>query len=115
MRLESKSLLEDIRLAAELLRAFTAGKSFDDYASDAMLRSAVERQFEIIGEALGRLSRTDPDIADQISECRRIINFRNVLIHGYDVVDDAVVWDILQKNLMPMYQEITNLLVENSD
>jgi len=55
MRLEAKKYLLDIQASAALVASFTAGRNFDAYASDAMLRSAVERQFEIIGEALRRL------------------------------------------------------------
>lgn len=60
-----------------------------------MLRSAVERQFEIIGEALTRLVTFDGTLAAQLSEHRRIIAFRNILIHGYANVDDRLVWDIV--------------------
>jgi uncharacterized protein with HEPN domain len=60
MRRRSLKYLYDVRQAAALLREFSAGKSFDQYAQDAMLRSAVERQFEIIGEALAQLSRIAP-------------------------------------------------------
>lgn len=59
MRLEAKKYLYDIQQAADLLQAFTAGKSFADYEADAMLRAAAERQFEIIGEALAQLARLD--------------------------------------------------------
>ena len=82
MRLEVKKYLYDIQQAAKLLTQFSQGKSFDDYTKDAMLRSAVERQFEIIGEALSQLSKTDSVCAKRISEYRRIIAFRNILIHG---------------------------------
>ena len=81
MRLESKKLLFDMQRAAQLIAQFTTGKTETDYHSDAMLRSAVERQFEIIGEALGKLHKLDPATAMRISEHRRIISFRNVLIH----------------------------------
>jgi uncharacterized protein with HEPN domain len=83
MRLEAKKYLYDIQQAADLLAAFTEGKSFADYQGDAMLRAAVERQFEIIGEALAELARLDESLAAGISEYRRIIAFRNILIHGY--------------------------------
>jgi hypothetical protein len=57
-----------------------------------MLRAAVERQFEIIGEAVGNLSKIDPQSAERIRGYRRLIAFRNVLIHGYAEVDDQLVW-----------------------
>lgn len=60
MRLEAKKLLEDIRQAAANIKAFVSGKSFDNYTADLMLRSAAERQFEIIGEAVHRLAKVDP-------------------------------------------------------
>ena len=75
-----------------------------------MLRSAVERQFEIIGEALAQLSRLDPTLASRISEFRRIIAFRNILIHGYAQVDDRIVWDIVETKLQVLRGEVGALL-----
>ncbi len=71
-----------------------------------MLRSAVEPQFEMIGEALNRLKRVNPNKVAQITDHQRVIHFRNVLAHGYDVISDAIVWDILQNKLPLLYQEI---------
>jgi uncharacterized protein with HEPN domain len=110
MRLETKTLLEDIRQAVVLILDFTRGKTFDNYENDALLRSGVERQFEIIGEALNRLNRVDPSTADQISQTRRIIGFRNILIHGYDIVENTVVWDIIEKNIPVLHKEVLYLL-----
>lgn len=110
MRLESKKHLEDVRLAAELICDFTRGKSLDIYKTDALLRSGVERQFEIIGEALNRLDRSDSDTASRISNKRRIIGFRNILSHGYDVVEHSVVWDIIIQNIPPLLEEVETLL-----
>ena len=62
-----------------------------DYLDNRMLRSAVERQFEIIGEALSQLAKIDPAVAARIPDLRRIVGFRNVLIHGYDRMDAASV------------------------
>lgn len=110
MQLESKTLLENIRQAVVLILEFTRGKTFDDYANDDLLRSGVERQFEIIGEALNRLNRVDSATADKISQARRIIGFRNILIHGYDIVENAVVWDIIENNVPDLQKEILSLL-----
>lgn len=82
MRLESKKYLYDIARAAASAMEFIVGKSFADYTADAMLRSAAERQLEIVGKALAQLARTDPATTSQVSENQRIIAFRNLLIHA---------------------------------
>jgi uncharacterized protein with HEPN domain len=110
MQLEVKKLLEDIRQACEEILAFTNGKTFQDYKQDRLLRSGVERQFEIIGEALNRLIKTDADLTDRVSHYKRIISFRNILIHGYDIVEDAVVWDVVVKDLPLLHSQVVKLL-----
>jgi len=112
MRLEAKKLLEDIRRASERILEFTEGKTLSDYTGDVLLRSGAERQFEIIGEALNRLAKAEPDVAHQIHHYRRVISFRNILIHGYDVVEDPVVWDVISKDLPALYERVRNLLSE---
>jgi uncharacterized protein with HEPN domain len=91
MELEVKKLIYDLDQAIDLINKFTAGKRFKDYQDDALLRSAVERQMEIIGEALNRLKKVDPIILVRISGYSRIIGFRNVLAHGYDSISDEIV------------------------
>jgi uncharacterized protein with HEPN domain len=91
MQLQARKLVYDVSQAAALIVRFVVGKQFDDYAGDPMLRSAVERQFEIIGEALNRLKETDPGLLARITDYQRIIAFRNVLAHGYDVISDEIV------------------------
>jgi len=110
MELEVRKYLYDIRQAARLIQEFTAGKTFRDYQHDALLRSAVERQFGIIGEALNQLGKIAPDVIALISEYRRIINFRNRLIHGYAHVSHEIVWGVLETHLSRLTQEVEDLL-----
>ena len=77
-----------------------------------MLRAAVERHFEIIGEALNRLGKVRPEIAARIPEIERAIALRNRLIHGYQNVSDAMLWRIIQENLPPLRGTVVDLLVE---
>lgn len=77
-----------------------------------MLRSAVERQFEIIGEALAQLARLDEAVAASITDYRRIIAFRNILVHGYAQIDDLLVWDIVETRLPLLHRQVTSLLSE---
>lgn len=112
MRHETKKYLEDVARAADLIGQFTAGKTFADYREDAMLRAAVERQFEIVGEALVQLSKRDASVAAQIGEHKRIIAFRNMLIHGYNNVDDMLVWGIVESKLAGLRRDVAALLRE---
>ena len=111
--LEVRKYLYDIRQACELLHEFTAGKTVADYASHTMLRAAVERQFEIIGEALNQMLKREPALAPRLSDHRRIIAFRNRLIHGYADIDDEVVWGVLTTSLPRLRREIVALLPDN--
>jgi uncharacterized protein with HEPN domain len=80
-----------------------------------MLRSAVERQFEIVGEALSQLNRLAPELIARLPDARNAIAFRNVLIHGYAKVDDSIVWEAAQLNLPRLLQAIRELLAELAD
>jgi uncharacterized protein with HEPN domain len=110
MRREIRKYLFDIVQACELLEQFTSGKAFTDYAADPMLRSAVERQFEIIGEALNQAIRLDPSLSGQITRTGRIIAFRNRLIHGYASVADDLVWGVIETSLPLLHREVAALL-----
>lgn len=110
MRLEVRKYLYDIQEAAELAAQFTSGKSLAEYQRDPMLRLAVERAFAIIGEALAQLARLDPAIAEQITDFRSIIAFRNILVHAYAQVDDRIVWDIVESKLAILVKEVSLLM-----
>ena len=112
MRLESRALLWDMHRAAGFISSFTRARSEQDFLSDAMLRSAVERQFEIIGEALNRLKQIDPATAERITDHRQIIGFRNILIHGYRSVNNAITWRIVEQHLPTLLKELDVLLAE---
>ncbi len=110
MRLEVKKYLEDIRQAVTDIKEFTAGKSFEGYAADALLKAGVERKFEIVGEALRHLERIEPSVLSRITNYRRIIAFRNILVHGYATVDDRVIWDVVEEDVPVLSREVEALL-----
>lgn len=104
--------LRDLVAACDLILERTAGRSLADYEADRFLQSGIERNFEITGEILMRLLRSSPDTASRITDIRDIIGFRNILAHGYDVVDHARVWQIIQDNLPILRAEAFTLLTE---
>lgn len=110
MIVATKKLLLDVREAGESILQIPAGKTLAEYSRSRVLRRAVEREFEIIGEALNRLAQIDPVTAASVSELRKIVDFRNRIIHGYDTIDDTVVWGVTEKSLPPGVKEITVLL-----
>lgn len=110
MQPEARKYLFDIRRAAGLVVGFCAGRTFEDYVGDDMLKSAVERQFGVIGEALSRLAKTEPAVAEQVADHRRIIAFRNLLVHGYATVDDRIVWGVVEASLPALVKSVDGLL-----
>ena len=99
-------MLDSCRFLSEL----TADESVERYLRDRAFRGAVERELQIIGEALLQLKLLDPATADQISEHERIIGFRHVLVHGYHELDPEVVWYIVKEKLPPLRSELEGLL-----
>jgi uncharacterized protein with HEPN domain len=110
MHPDSAKLLWDAQQAVSKIDRFTVGKSFDQYIADDLLRSGVERQFEIVGEALKHFSRLDPELSLSISDLPRIVAFRKVLIHGYATVDDQVVWGVVEANIASLSKDLAKLL-----
>jgi uncharacterized protein with HEPN domain len=110
MQPQSPKLLEDIRDAAAFIREVANGKSLADYDGDRVLRQAIERNFEIIGEAIKRLAKHDAETAARIDHYRQIISFRNVLIHGYDLVDHELVWSTIESQIPTLLRDVEALL-----
>ena len=92
------------------MKAFVAGRDFDEYVADDLLRSGVERKFEIMGEALNRIKRDDPELLERIRDYRDIISFRNILVHGYDAIDDRIVWGVIEGSLDNLLEDVGRLL-----
>jgi uncharacterized protein with HEPN domain len=115
MATDPEKYLWDAAAAADRIVRFTAGKSRGDYLADDLLRSAVERQFEIIGEALAAFRRASPERVGAIPELARIIAFRNVLAHEYGDVDDGLVWDAAEGKLPDLRATLGRLLSEPKD
>ena len=112
MRRDPNAYLWDARKAIDAIEAFTRGKTQEDFQQDLMLRSAVERQFEIVGEALNRLAKCDQSLATQIPDLGQIVAFRNILIHGYAIVDSNRVWRVVHESLPELRDAINRLLDE---
>lgn len=105
----AKHLL-DILAAANDVQQFVGMMTFDEYHANRLVKAAVERKFEIIGEAMGRIARSFPATASAIREHDKIIAFRNFVIHGYDVVSDPIVWDVIANKLPPLIDDVEKLL-----
>ena len=109
MQLEIKKYLYDISESIESIEKYLGDKrDFNIYLSDKMLRRAIEREFEIIGEAMSRIEKLDSSV--EISSKRQIISMRNRVIHGYDKIDNEIVWGTIVRHLPVLKIEIENLL-----
>jgi uncharacterized protein with HEPN domain len=106
-----KSLF-DIKSAIEEIDSFFVGRErrFEDYSNDILLKRAVERDLEIIGEAMNRIMKENPDI--EITNAYRIVGLRNQIIHGYDKVSDENIWGIVMIHLPKLKDEVGLLIIE---
>jgi uncharacterized protein with HEPN domain len=109
---DPRAFLWDVRESALAIQAFTSGMDSVSYASNEMAQAAVERKFEIIGEALNQLSKLDATLAARISDLPQIVAFRNQLIHGYATVNASTVWNVAQSALPPLLVTVQVLLNE---
>jgi uncharacterized protein with HEPN domain len=112
MRPEARKYLLDILGAAADIGRYMGGADLRAYLANDMLRAAVERKFEIIGEAANAIGKIDATLADRIQECSAIIAFRNKLIHGYSVVDHERVYLATQLPLERLRRSVEAILAE---
>lgn len=109
MQDEVKVWLKDILKAIHEVNQFLpAPRNFHEFQKDLKTRRAVERNIEIIGEAMGRILKVYPDLA--VSDARKIVDTRNRIIHGYDSVSEDVIWSIAVRYLPVLKQEVVDLL-----
>jgi len=109
MMAQDKKLLSDIETAIGLIGEFTKNiKSFNVYDSDLKTQSAVERQLSIIGEAVNKYEKLKNTVP--LEKSRKIVGFRNRLIHAYDSIDNSMVWVILQRYLDDLANEVRQKL-----
>lgn len=104
--------LYDIKAAIEEIDSYFVNtkKDFFDYRQNTMLKRAVERDLEIIGEAVNRIIRSDASFEDKITNAKAIISLRNHVIHSYDSISDENIWSILITHLPKLREEINNLI-----
>ena len=110
-REEKKLLLDVIESIHSIDEHLEKERILEKYLSNKIKRRAVERELEIIGEAINQLLKINPNIS--ISYARIIVDLRNRVIHAYDSVDDIIIWKIIVKDIPVLFQEITKLIDEN--
>jgi uncharacterized protein with HEPN domain len=112
MRFDTLGMLVDIRDSARFIAEDTASATYEQFLSDRRMRQLVERNLTIIGEAVNRLRRRDPDTAARIDAIPQIVAMRNVITHGYDVIDYAKVGQAIHETLPVLHGQIETLLPE---
>ena len=105
-------LLDDIRGAAAFILEHTSPCTLEEYRRNRLLSAAVERHFIIIGEAINRLAKVDQLVASKLEGYPQIIGFRNIVVHGYDVLEDAIVWGVVQNEVPQLLIEVQDLLAK---
>lgn len=104
---DPQKLIEDIRMSIREITDFCDGKRFEDFDSEPMLQRAIEREMEIIGEVLNRLIRINEEkLEETVPEYRSIIGLRNIIAHGYDVIDPMIVWDVVVNHIPLLSEQI---------
>jgi len=115
MQRDARAYLNDVIEACEAIEQALTGIDLAAYGTNRLVRSAVEREFIIVGEAMAALSRLSPQLFGRITHARRIVDFRNQLTHQYSDVDDTVVWLIAQHDTPVLHTECATMLKELGD
>ena len=105
---KARKYLFEILESAESIEKYIENIDFFQYQKNKMVRRAVEREFEIIGEATNALLKNNKDI--KITSAERIIGMRNRVIHGYDKIDDEIIWGTIKRHLPVLKKEVKELL-----
>ena len=112
MQLEILTYLHDIQSSIDSIFEYLGeNRNFNIYLSNKLLRRGIERELEIIGEAANRILKIDPNV--NIDNARKIVDLRNWVIHGYDKVDDVIIWGIVSRQLPILKEQVDKLLTEN--
>jgi uncharacterized protein with HEPN domain len=114
MKAEILAHLHDIAQAGRAIKEFISGCTLEKYSSNEILRSAVERKFEVIGEALNRIGRDEPALLSRIRNYRDIVSFRNILVHGYDTIDDRIVWNVIEEYLDALIEDVDKIKINTA-
>jgi uncharacterized protein with HEPN domain len=112
MHPKSPKWLEHIVMASTFILETANAIDLATYERDVLRRSAIERNFEIVGEAMLRLERDDPETVNRLSDYRKVIGFRNRLVHGYDTTDSRLVWEIIQTSLPLLKHEAEQIMAD---
>ena len=111
MKRKIKKYLFDIKTSIESINEYLGdNRNFFVYQENKLLRRGIEREIEIIGEAVNQILKRDANI--KIENARQIVDTRNLVIHGYDKVDDVIIWGIVSKHLPKLLIEVEDLLKE---
>jgi len=113
MQLEILTYLHDIQSSIDSIFDYLGeNRNFNVYLSNKLLRRGIERELEIIGEAANRILKIDQSIP--IDNARKIVDLRNWVVHGYDKVDDVIIWGIVSRQLPTLKEQVDKLLAENT-
>jgi uncharacterized protein with HEPN domain len=109
--------LYDIKVAIDEIDSFFAGEPmiFENYQQNKMLKRAVERELEIIGEAMNRIIKRDESFAQKIEDAMNIVGLRNHVIHAYDNISDENIWAIVINHLPRLKKDINTLILPNQE